>query len=133
MSRVDLKDILNTVTVVEQALNKNAKDKDVSLQKKDVPVVANDVTKAVNDNVATAQKEVDAVIENATNSEPWYQSRVTWGAIVSILFPLLTMVGVKMDWIDQSTAVNGGLALGAAVGAVVTLYGRWVAAKPIGK
>jgi len=133
MARIDLKDILDVVNAVRPVIDKAAKSSSNSLQKKDAVEVTTDVTKAVNDNVAAAQKEVDAVIENATNNEPWYQSRVTWGAIFSVLFPLLTMAGVKMDWIDPQTAVNGGLALGAAVGAVVTLYGRWVATKPIGK
>lgn len=66
------------------------------------------------------------------NAEPWYQSRVTWGAIVSALVPILATAGVATDWIDEDTLVAGLVAGGGAIGAAITLYGRWKAKKPIG-
>lgn len=75
---------------------------------------------------------VAPLIVNATNSEPWYQSHVTIGAIVSIAIPLLSLVGVKADIItpDQLTSII--TAAGVVVGGVITLYGRWVAKRPLG-
>lgn len=71
-------------------------------------------------------------LQHATNTEPWYQSRVTWGAIVSIGTGLLGAVGVATDWIDPDQVIALGLGLGSVVGGLVTLYGRWKARKPIG-
>jgi hypothetical protein len=87
-----------------------------------------DVSKVAND-VLTA---VEPVIAHATNSEPWYQSRVTWGAIASIALPLLGALGVGADVISADQFVALGLAFGTAAGGVLTLYGRWVAKKPLG-
>lgn len=66
------------------------------------------------------------------NAEPWYQSRVTWGAIISAGVPILATAGIATDWIDEDTLIAGLVAGGGAVGAVVTLYGRWKAKRPIG-
>lgn len=71
-------------------------------------------------------------VRHATNTEPWYQSRVTWGAIVSTAVPILALLGVATDAIDKDTAVSVGVALGTAIGGALTLYGRWRATKPIG-
>lgn len=71
-------------------------------------------------------------LQHATNTEPWYQSRVTWGAIVSIGTGLLGAIGVATDWLDAETAVALGMGLGSVIGGAVTLYGRWKARKPIG-
>ena len=72
------------------------------------------------------------VVEHLTNNEPWYQSRVTWGAIGSIALPLLGLVGVTSDVIDADEFIALGLTLGAAASGLFTLYGRWKARKPIG-
>lgn len=75
-------------------------------------------------------KEVVAQVTHATNSEPWFLSRVTWGAIVAILGGLQA---------EASMLMNGGgsldghyTALSAIAGGAVVIYGRWVATKPIG-
>lgn len=69
---------------------------------------------------------------HATNNEPWYQSRVTWGAIVSIGIGLLGTFGVATDWIDPDQAISLGLGVGSVIGGLITLYGRWKARQPIG-
>lgn len=81
---------------------------------------------------ASVASSVAPLIANATNSEPWYQSHVTIGAIVSIVIPVLSLVGIKANVItaDQLTAII--TAAGVLVGGLVTLYGRWVAKKPLG-
>lgn len=89
------------------------------------PAEAGPVAKAI-----TA--EVLPGVLHATNNEPWYQSRVTWGAIVSIGIGLLGTFGVATDWIDPNQAISLGLGVGSVIGGVITLYGRWKARKPIG-
>lgn len=80
----------------------------------------------------TVLTELKPVIEHVTNNEPWYQSRVTWGALAAIALPLLGAFGVSTDVIDSDQFVALGLAVGTAAGGVLTLYGRWKAKKPIG-
>lgn len=77
-------------------------------------------------------REVVPIVDHMTNNEPWYKSRVTWGAIVSIATGLLGAFGVATDWIDPDQAIALGMALGSTVGGAIALYGRWKARKPIG-
>ncbi len=95
---------------------------DVPAQPSAVTPIANAVTRAV----------VPEIL-SATNNEPWYRSRVTWGAIASIVLPLLGALGVTSDVIDSDQFVALGLALGTAAGGLLTLYGRWKAKRPIGQ
>lgn len=87
---------------------------------------ASDISNAV-------AKEVQPVVDHLTNQEPWYRSRVTWGAIASIALPLLGAFGVSSDIIDSDQFVALGLAIGTAAGGLLTLYGRWAAKKPMGQ
>jgi Na+-transporting NADH:ubiquinone oxidoreductase subunit NqrC len=107
--------------VVTNALKEQASKPDSTLEKKDVPKVATAVT-----------KEMTAVVEHATNNEPWYQSRVTWGAVISIILPILGTLGVATDTINPDELVALCVAGGTVVGGILTLYGRWAARKPIG-
>lgn len=72
-------------------------------------------------------------LQHLANEEPWYRSRVTWGAIISTAIPILGAVGIATDWIDPDEAAALGVALGTAIGGAVTLYGRWKARRPIGR
>ncbi len=78
-----------------------------------------------------AAKELAPVLVNLTNNEPWYQSRVTWGAVAAILGGLGTMAGLVAagDWTPNLWVA----ALGSVGGGVGTIYGRWVAKKPLGQ
>jgi Na+-transporting NADH:ubiquinone oxidoreductase subunit NqrC len=107
--------------LVTDALQKQAAKSTASLEKRDVPQVASAVV-----------KEVNAVVEHATNNEPWYQSRVTWGAIISIILPIAGTLGVATDTINPDELVALCVAGGTVVGGILTLYGRWAARKPIG-
>lgn len=98
-----------------------AANPETSTTRRDVPTISNDVINAV-----------APIVAHATNTEPWYQSRVTWGAVASIALPLLGLAGVGSDVIDADTIVTLGLALGTVAGGVLTLYGRWKAKKPLG-
>lgn len=78
-------------------------------------------------------KELSKVVENATNSEPWYQSRVTWGAIIAFASPLLAqIIGRAIDPAEQAMWISILTAGGAMVGGLISWYGRWVAKKPLG-
>ena len=73
------------------------------------------------------------VLVNKTNNEPWYQSRVTWGALVSIGTGLGTLLfGVMWQPQDAELIIAIGTAAGTVVGGGITLWGRWKARKPIG-
>lgn len=86
---------------------------------------AGPVAKAITDKVLPG-------VLHASNNEPWYRSRVTWGAIVSIGTGLLGAIGVATDWLDAETAIALGMGVGSVFGGLVSLYGRWKARKPIG-
>jgi hypothetical protein len=84
-----------------------------------------------------AQTVIDAVtpiIANATNAEPWYQSRVTWGAILAGVAGILGIFG-KADLLPaelQGRIIDGIVAAGPLIAMGVVLYGRYAAKKPIG-
>lgn len=80
---------------------------------------------------AVSAEIVPLVLHN-TNNEPWYQSRVTWGAIITILVPLAGVAGIQLDWLDADQFVSLMTAFATTVGGFITLYGRWVATRPIG-
>lgn len=88
------------------------------------PMEAGPVAKAITDKIAPA-------VLHATNNEPWYQSRVTWGAIISVGTGLLSVAGIATDWLDPQEAVALGVSFGTVIGGAITLWGRWKARKPI--
>lgn len=102
--------------VAVQAVEDAAQDTGNTLSPRDAPAVAEAVT-----------QKLAPVIAHATNTEPWYQSRVTWGAILAAAAPIAVAFGFDISWINSETLA----AIGAGVGAVVTIYGRWVARKPL--
>lgn len=73
---------------------------------------------------------------HVTNNEPWYQSRVTWGTIISLISAILAIFGVTIEAEVQLNLLNGIVALAAAIGLIAgplySLYGRFIARKPIG-
>lgn len=99
------------------------------------PVIAQAVRESSgldNGNVDQITKDVAAVVVNQTNQEPWYQSTVTIGALVTLVGG-----GYNLVW---EIAVNGPPAPAAftalatpLIGAAVTLYGRWWQRKAIGE
>lgn len=88
---------------------------------------------AVGPIVEAVSREVAPLVANATNSEPWYQSRVTIGALVSIIIPLLGFLGISSDVIDPDQLTALIMAGGALFGGLFSLYGRWKAKRPIGQ
>lgn len=83
--------------------------------------------------VAAVTREVAPMIENANNAEPWYRSRVTIGALVSIIIPLLGLAGISSDVVDADQLTAIIVAAGSAIGGMLSLYGRWKAKRPLGQ
>lgn len=69
----------------------------------------------------------------ATNNEPWWQSRVTLGALLAALSGILGAFGYALPAELQGDVIDLIIALGPVVGGALALYGRWVAKKPIGQ
>ncbi len=81
---------------------------------------------------AIAAVERDPLVQHAANGEPWYRSRVTLGAILCALAPLLGGFGVVLTPEYREASVALIVALGGVVGPALTLYGRWAAKTPLG-
>lgn len=110
--------VLDAVTT---AVNTVAQSSTTQLSPVDAPLVARQVQ---------AQIASDPVVQHLTNTEPWWQSRVTLGAIATIFAGLGTEVTlVSQHNYDVQTHLAG---LGAIAGAFLTLWGRWVSTKPLG-
>lgn len=108
---------------VSAVLAEAAQNPSISLQREDV----SRVTAGVVDAVAP-------LVQHATNNEPWYQSRVTWGVIVAglstIAKPLIGELPISAE--QTGDIVNALATAGQAIGFGLTLYGRWRARRPIG-
>ncbi len=97
------------------------------LIKPSIPVASGDVPQVT----AAVTREIAPIVEHATNNEPWYQSRVTIGAVLTLISGIYALAtdfadGTPPD-VETFTASAGVIA-----GAILTLYGRWVARKPLG-
>lgn len=91
--------------------------------------ISNTVADAVADQAAEA---VAPLLVNATNNEPWYQSRVTLGSGFAVLASIGVIGGMLtgvMDFDIQVLAAN----LATLLGAAFALYGRYAAKKPLGE
>lgn len=96
---------------------------DVAVESADVPDVANDI-----------MKEVAPRVQNATNSEPWYRSRVIVGLLGAIVGMIVRKAGGTWADGDVETWINGIAEIVTAAGALYALYGRTFAStkKPLG-
>ena len=75
----------------------------------------------------------DPAVLHALNAEPWYRSRVTLGALLSMLAPVVGLFGVELSSASQEALIALAIALGGVVGPALTLYGRWIATRPLGR
>lgn len=108
---------------VEASIEQAARRQDVPVQDAVAATVAAKLTPAV---LATPE------LQHAANAEPWIQSRVTIGAIITLI---AGSYGLGMDFLDGVPPAVDAFAgqVGAIVGAGVTLYGRWIATRPLGR
>jgi hypothetical protein len=98
-----------------------ASDPHVSTERSDINVVTSKVL-----------SEVVPVVAHATNQEPWYQSRVTLGAILAAAAGVLGVFGYAFPSEVQGKVIDLVIALGPVIGGALALYGRWLAKKPLG-
>lgn len=86
------------------------------------------VAQAVTDKIAP-------IVVNATNSEPWYQSRVILGALVAIIGSALGAVGIALDEETRQQIIVIIPVVISTAGSLYALYGRIVGAtkKPLGQ
>lgn len=77
--------------------------------------------------------EVAPIVAHATNNEPWYASRVTWGALLAAVSGVLGILGYSFPAEMQGKIIDLIIALLPIIGGLTALYGRWVAKKPIGQ
>jgi hypothetical protein len=106
----------------------------VAAQPNDLSVSA--VADSKSDIKAEMKDEVASVIAHVTNSEPWYQSRVTLGSLAVLVAMGAGVLGYTIDPETQGKAIDAIITLSplivAAAGGAFSLYGRWVAKKPLG-
>lgn len=76
-------------------------------------------------------EEVAPQIEHLTNSEPWWQSRVTLGAIIIIVTRLLAHFGYKIPEELHGAILDLLIAFGPYFGAGLALWGRYGARRPL--
>lgn len=111
---------------VSEALTKQADNKTNDLSAADATKVTPAVAKAVN-------ADVNAIITNLTNNEPWYKSRVFVGIFVSLAFKAAIAAGYTSDNLDLDSTTTLVLAIVSALGDAYAAYGRAVTNKPIGE
>lgn len=80
------------------------------------------------------EKAVLPQVEHLTNSEPWYQSRVTWSAIVMVGTAVASLAfGATVTADDQAMWTSLGVAAMTLLSASLNLYARYFAKKPLGR
>jgi len=82
--------------------------------------------------IATVQAAAAPVVAHITNTEPWYQSRVSLGAIIAAAAGIASIFGYAFPAEMQGKVIDAVIALAPLVGGALALYGRWVAKKPLG-
>lgn len=83
-------------------------------------------------NVAVeVERQLAPRIAHETNNEPWFRSRVTWGALASTLAGISTLIMVfTTSPLDFEQLYIALMAIG---GGLTTIWGRWAAKTPIGQ
>lgn len=131
MAKIDIGQIIDIAGVVKDVLHVEAKKNTNDLKPADVPKVAASVTPKIEHEV---QKQVGAVVTNAVNAEPWYQSRVIIGTVVTLLATAAKIGGHELALVDQNSITDLVLQGGQVLGGLYALYGRLRAGlKPIGE
>lgn len=83
--------------------------------------------------IVAAISQLVPEIVNATNKEPFYQSRVFWGSALSVLAGVLALFGVAFPAEMQTQVIGIIMAALPLLGGLYALYGRFKAKKPIGQ
>lgn len=114
---------------VADALKAIARDKTTDMSMDDVPEAVDAVV-----------QRLEPTLSGLINAEPWYRSRVTWGAIIAGVGGLAGIAGYTLDAEDQRVLVDSAVATvgvisaaASVVGSLVAWWGRWRAKRPIGR
>ena len=114
--------VLATLTpAIAAATSRAIKESATGLDAGDAAVIARDVT-----------KEATAVVLNQTNSEPWTQSTVTAGALLTIAASVYGLIYNAAVLGQIPTPAEFPAQIGPLIGAGIVIYGRWFRAKPLG-
>lgn len=82
--------------------------------------------------IAALTPVIDNIL-HSTNNEPWYQSRITWGSILTLVAVILGAFRIAFPAELQNAILDAILTIGIpTVGALIALIGRWKSKKPIG-
>ncbi len=81
-------------------------------------------------------RELEPTLQNITNAEPLWRSRVIWGALLSAIGATSALIGVPIAAELQSRILDVIMLwvtlIGLVSGPALTLWGRLRARKPIG-
>lgn len=111
--------------LVETALDRFIDNTPTQMQKQEVPVARDAVVREV-------EREVDAIVKNATNNEPWYKSRVLLGSFFSLTASAASIAVMLLDDVPNSFD-DYYLQLSVIAGTAMAIYGRLATVKPIGE
>jgi hypothetical protein len=67
-----------------------------------------------------------------TDIKPWWQSKTLWGAIVTIASATLGLLGYDLAEADREALTGLLTSLGAALGGLIAIVGRFKAKNRIG-
>lgn len=126
----EIRGLVNVRGVVSRILHEESKKTTTDFTPKDATTIAPLISTKVE---AKLSKDVNSVITNLTNQEPWYRSRVIVGTGVSLLSFGARFAGLHLDVIDQSTITQMVLDGATILGSAYALYGRLVVNKPMGE
>lgn len=83
---------------------------------------------------AAVIRDILPEILNASNAEPWYQSRVIWGVLIAGAGTIVKpFVGEFLPADQVAAYADSAATAGQFVGLALALYGRLIARRPIGK
>ena len=64
--------------------------------------------------------------------QPWWQSKTIWAALVTLIAGFGTMGHYSISAQDQAQLTELLLGAATSIGSIAAMYGRYVAANPIG-
>jgi len=120
MPQIKINDILDIGKIIVDVLERNAAKPSTKMDQSDVQKIAPDIVKSVKDAVNV---QVQPVVDNQTNNEPWYKSRIIRGSVVVIATTAWTAF---QDFTDGTPPdLNAVLGyVGPVLGAAYAIYGR---------
>lgn len=110
---------------VKTAVRRVVKSPSLPVEQKHSAPIEEVVTKEV-------LKEVGPVLENLTNQEPLWRSKVLWTAIGTFCMSAANVIDMARNGAPD-TATNYYLAIAAMVGSVGTIYARLRPSKALGR